>query len=75
MMRPPNAYLANRTLRSGQQLTRLARRQSEFDRKSDCDSAQIQSAPEGLSRTASLAKIQFSSHVICQSPLTEILRL
>jgi hypothetical protein len=29
----------------------------------------------GLSRTASLAKIQFSSHVICQSPLTEILRL
>jgi hypothetical protein len=28
MMRPPNAYLANRTLPSGQQLTRLARRQS-----------------------------------------------
>jgi hypothetical protein len=31
--------------------------------------------PEGLSPTASLAKIQFSSHVISQSPLTEILRL
>jgi hypothetical protein len=49
--------------------------QSQDDRGSATAPAFAGRFPEGLSQTTSLAKIQFSSHVIRQSLLTEIPRL